>query len=120
MIPPEATILRVYSNANETWHGKPLYRSIVETARERHLGGASVFPVELGYGTHRRVHDITSEYTSFEIPVVVEIIEAAERVADLLGELEARVAEGLVVIGPARVIRYAHATEREAAPARNS
>ena len=50
MIPPEASLLRVYSKAIEKWHGVPLYRAIVEAARQRHLAGASVFPVELGYG----------------------------------------------------------------------
>jgi PII-like signaling protein len=29
MIPPEASLLRVYSKAIEKWHGAPLYRAIV-------------------------------------------------------------------------------------------
>jgi PII-like signaling protein len=106
MIPPEATVLRVYAKAIEKWHGVPLYRAIVEAARRRHLAGASVFPVELGYGSHRRLHDITSEYASFEIPIVVEIVDAAERVAELVTELETMVGEGLVVVSQARVHRY--------------
>ncbi len=113
MIPPLASFVRVYCNANEKWHGKPLYRAIVEMARHRHMAGASVFPVELGFGAHRQIHDITSEYASFDIPIVVEIVDAAERIADLSGELEAMVGEGLVVVSPARVIRYVHGTERE-------
>jgi PII-like signaling protein len=113
IIPPEASLLRVYSKAIEKWHGKPLYRAIVEAARRRHLAGASVFPVELGYGSHRQLHDIASEYASFEIPIVVEIVDAAERVAAVVAELETMVAEGLVVISPARVHRYTHGPERE-------
>ena len=115
MIPPLASFVRVYCNANEKWRGKPLYRAIVEIARHRHMAGASVFPVEIGYGAHRQVHDITSEYASFDIPIVVEIVDSAERIADLVGELEAMVGEGLVVVSPARVIRYAHGKEREIA-----
>ncbi len=112
MMTSEASLLRVYSNAVEKWHGVPLYRAIVEAARHRHLAGASVFPVELGFGAHRRLHDITSDYASFDIPIVVEIVEAAERVKELIGELEIMVGEGLVVVGPARVIRYTHGSER--------
>ena len=115
MIPPEASLLRVYSKAIEKWHGVPLYRAIVEAARSRHLAGASVFPVELGYGSHRQLHDITSEYASFDIPIVVEIVDAAERVAALAAELENMVSEGLVVVSPARVHRYTHGSEREKA-----
>jgi PII-like signaling protein len=115
MIPPEASLLRVYSKVIEKWHGAPLYRAIVEAARSRHLAGASVFPVELGFGSHRQLHDITSEYASFDIPIVVEIVDAAERVAALAAELETMVSEGLVVISPARVHRYTHGAEREKA-----
>ena len=113
MIPPEASLLRVYSKAIEKWHGVPLYRAIVEAARRRHLAGASVFPVELGYGSHRQLHDMASEYASFDIPVVVEIVDAAERVAGLVAELETMVSEGLVTVSPARVHRYTHRSEHE-------
>jgi PII-like signaling protein len=115
MIPEHAKLVRIYSNANEKWHGQPLYRAIVEVARRQGLAGASVFPVELGFGTHRRVHDIASDYSSFEIPILVEFVDAAERVAGLLAELEAMVGEGLVVVSSARVIHYAHGTESIAA-----
>ena len=94
MIPPEASLLRVYSKAIEKWQGVPLYRAIVEAARRRHLAGASVFPVELGYGSHRQLHDIASEYASFDIPIVVEIVDAAERVGELVAELETMVERG--------------------------
>jgi PII-like signaling protein len=113
MIPPEASLVRVYSKAIEKWHGLPLYRAIVEAARHRHMAGASVFPVELGYGSHRQLHDITSEYASFDIPIVVEIVDATERVAELVAELETMVNEGLVVVSAARVYRYSHAREPE-------
>ncbi len=45
MIPRQANLLRLYSNANEKWQGVPLYRAVVEAARRRKLAGASVFPV---------------------------------------------------------------------------
>ncbi len=111
MIPREASLLRFYSNANETFERVPLYRAVVETARRGKLAGASVFPVELGYGVHRHVHDIASEYSSFEIPIVVELVDAAERVASLVAELETMVGEGLIVISSALVLRYTHAAE---------
>jgi PII-like signaling protein len=112
MIPPEASLLRVYSKAIEKWHGVPLYRAIVEEARRRHLAGASVFPVELGYGSHRQLHDMASEYAFFDIPVVVEIVDAAERVAGLVAELETMVSEGLLTVSPASVHLYTHGSER--------
>jgi PII-like signaling protein len=97
MISPKTILLRVYLTTVERWHGVPLYRAVVETARQRRLAGASVFPVELGYGSHRRLHDIASEYSSFDIPIVVEIVDRAEQVAGLLTELGTMISEGLAV-----------------------
>jgi PII-like signaling protein len=111
MIPTEATLLRVHSKAIEKSHGVALYRAIVETARSRHLAGASVFSVELGYGSHRHLHDAASEYASFEIPITVEIVDAPERIAGLAAELESMVGEGLIVLSRASVRRYTHGAE---------
>jgi PII-like signaling protein len=115
VIPREASLLRLYANASDRWQGVPLYRAVVEAARRLKLAGASVFPVELSYGAHRQLHDIKSDYTSFDIPVVVEIIEAADRIGALIGEPETMLTEGLVAISSATVVRYSHGTEREPA-----
>jgi PII-like signaling protein len=45
-IPPVATLLRVYLNASDRLHGKAVYQRVVESAREMHLAGASVFLVD--------------------------------------------------------------------------
>jgi PII-like signaling protein len=113
MIPAEAKLLRVYLKTTEKWHGVPLYRAIVEAARQKQLAGASVFPVEIGYGSHRRVHDIASEYSSFDIPIVVEVVDRAEHVTNLAADLQTMVREAMVAISEAHVRRYSHASERE-------
>ncbi len=115
MIPCQGRLLRIYSNVNEAWHGVPLYRAVVETARRLKLAGASVFPVELGYGAHKHLHDIASEYSSFDIPIVVEVVETREAVETLIAELAAMVSEGLVAVSAVRVVHYAHGSERDKA-----
>jgi PII-like signaling protein len=113
MIPFQASLLQLYSKANASCAAGPVYRAVVETARRSKLAGASVFPVEVSYGAHRWIHDLASEYSSFDIPIVVEIVDAAEKVAALMDELETMGCEGLVVVRPVRVFRYTHATERD-------
>lgn len=110
MIPIEATLLRMYLNGNDRRHGKPLYRAVVETARSLHLAGASVFLVDLCYGAHRQIHDAKSDYSSFAIPVVLDFVDAAAKLDAFLVEVDAMVGEGLVVLRPVRVIRYAETT----------
>ena len=106
-IPPEATLLRVYLNASDRLHGKAVYKVVVEAARAMHLAGASVFLVDFSYGAHKRIRDAKSDYLSFDIPVVVEIVDSVENVGKMLIELESMIVEGLVVTRPVRVIRYA-------------
>jgi PII-like signaling protein len=108
MIPTTASLVRIYLNVNERLHGAPLYRAVVEKARTLKLAGASVFPVELSYGAHRQLHDAEIDYTSYDIPVVVEIVDAPEKVEALRCELDAMVGEGLVVWAPVHVARYTH------------
>jgi PII-like signaling protein len=112
MIPEKAGRLSLYLNASDRWQGKPLYRAIVEKARSMQIAGASVFLVDLSYGANRRIRDAKSEYSSVDIPVVVEIVDVHNRVEALLAELGAIVAEGLIAAEPVRVLHYEHHTDR--------
>jgi PII-like signaling protein len=106
-LPLDATLLRVYLNASDRLRGKALYRIVVERARELYLAGASVFLVDFSYGVHRRFHDAKSDYLSFDIPVVVEMVDSEEKVGLIVTELNSIMAEGLMVTRPVRVVRYA-------------
>jgi PII-like signaling protein len=114
MIPADARLLRLYINGSRRWQGKPLYRVVVETARTLHLAGASVFLVDLSYGQRGRLRDAKSEYTSIDIPVVVEVVDAPARIEELLDRIRPMVADGFATVEPVRVVRYAHhADDRE-------
>ena len=108
MIPSEARLLRIYVGANERLLGNRLYETIVTTARAMDLAGASVFPVELSYGGRRQIHDELSDYGFTDLPVVVEIVEAPERIDALLAKLGSTIAKAMMTVEPVKVIRYSH------------
>jgi PII-like signaling protein len=112
-LPLEATLLRLFLNASDRRHGKAIYRVVVEMARAIHLAGASVFLVDFSYGAHLQIHDAKSDYLSFNIPVVVEMVDSAENIGKMLTELNATLVEALVVTRPVRVIRYAGVSHLE-------
>ncbi len=112
MIPDRASLLRLYINGSLRWRGKPLYQAVVETAREMHLAGASVFLVDRSFGIQGRMRDAQSDYLFVDIPVVVEIVDAPERVEELRERLRPMVSEGFATIEPVRVLRYAHHEDR--------
>lgn len=112
MIPESASVLRVYVNGSQRYRGKPLYQAVVDTAREMHLAGASVFLVDLAYGTHRRLHDARSEYGFVDIPVVIEIVDAPDRVEELLSRMDPMLGGGFATVEPVRVVLYSHHEDR--------
>jgi PII-like signaling protein len=102
-------VLRVYLNADDRRDGKAFYRTIVARARTLGLAGASVFSAELGFGSHRRIHDATSDYSFFEAPVVIEVVDAPDRLGLLLDEIRLEPGEGLATLGLLRV--FVHGSE---------
>ncbi len=107
-LPGEAEILRIFIGESDKYDGKPLYQAIVEEARKRGMAGATVFKGSLGFGVHSRLHTAKVLRLSEDLPVVVELVDKPERIADFLPELDKMVAEGLITIEKVRVIAYRH------------
>jgi uncharacterized protein len=105
-IPTEGKLLRIFVGEADRWHGKPLYEAIVEEARRRGLAGATVWKGFMGFGAHSRLHTAKILRLSEDLPVVIEIVDAADRIEAFLPDLDAMVQEGLVTLERAEVILY--------------
>ena len=115
MIPTEARLLRIYVDAQDRWQGRPLYEAIVARARAADLAGASVFPAEMSYGSHRQIHDAASDYAFDGLPVVIEVVDAPDLVDALVSDLGAMLAGAVTTVQSVRVVRYSH-IDPEATP----
>jgi len=105
----KAKMLRIHFGEDDKWHGKPLYRAIVEKCRELDIAGATVFRGIEGYGAStliRKPHHLLS--FSHDAPVMVSVIDSEEKVQKLIPQLDAMVADGLIAISEVEVIRYVH------------
>jgi uncharacterized protein len=111
----EGQLLRVFIGESDVWHGQPLYRAIVLKAKELGLAGATVLRGPMGFGANSRVHTTKLLELSTDLPIVVEIVDAAEKIQALLPFLDEAVAEGLITIEAVRVLRYRH-NEAKARP----
>lgn len=96
--------LRVFVGDDTRAEHKPLYRAVLDHIHERGLWGASVYRGWMGYGTHHRVHSMGSEYTMMGLPIVIECIDKAERIASVLPELRALVQDGLITVEDVSVV----------------
>jgi PII-like signaling protein len=105
-LPKEARLLRVFVGADDRVDGRPLHEVVVERARERGLAGATVLRGVLGYGAHSRIHTAKILRLSEDLPVVIEIVDAPERIEAFLPDLDACIEEGLVTVEPVQVLVY--------------
>jgi uncharacterized protein len=104
----EGQLLRVFIGESDVWHGEPLYRAIVLKARELGLAGATVLRGPMGFGANSRVHTTKLLELSTDLPIVVEIVDSAEKIQAILPFLDEAVSEGLITIEAVRVLRYRH------------
>ena len=107
-LPSEAELLRIFIGESDKHGGRPLYEAIVESARERGMAGATVLRGVLGFGAHSRIHTAKILRLSEDLPVVIEIVDKPERIADFLPELDEMMDEGLITLEKIRVITYRH------------
>jgi PII-like signaling protein len=105
-IPTEGKLLRIFIGEADRWGGKPLYEAIVEEARTRGLAGATVWKGFMGFGAHSRMHTAKILRLSEDLPVLIEIVDAAEKIEAFLPDLDRMVSEGLVTLERAEVILY--------------
>ena len=106
-IPKDSVLLRIFLSENDKYAGKPLYEAIVMLARERHLAGATVLRGPLGFGHSSRVHTAKILRLSEDLPVVVEIVDGAERIDAFLPELDPMIGDGgLITLEKVQVLRY--------------
>jgi hypothetical protein len=102
----DAKLLRVYIGEADTWHGKPLYQAIVERMRRRGIAGATVLRGIEGFGAASRVHTSRILRLSEDLPVVIEIVDTPERIAEILPDVDEMLQDGLVTTETIHVVRY--------------
>jgi len=108
-IPEEGVLLRVFIGESDREKGRdrPLYEAIVERAREAHLAGATVLRGPMGFGRHSRMHAAKLLELSTDLPVVIEIVDAQEKIEAFIPVVDELVSEGLVTLEAVRVLKYA-------------
>jgi hypothetical protein len=100
--------VRVYIGESDQWQGKPLYTAIVMRCRQEGLAGATVLRGIEGYGANSRIHTARILRLSEDLPIVVDIVDRAERIDRLLPILDEMVTEGLITVEEIHVVKYVH------------
>lgn len=108
----ERTLMRVFIGESDKHAGKPLHEALLELFRSRGLAGATVLRGVAGFGASARVHTEKVLRLSFDLPIVIEVVETEEAINSVLPDLDRMISGGLVTLERANVIMYRPANVR--------
>jgi PII-like signaling protein len=98
--------LTIFVGETDQHHHKPLYTEIVHRAHAAGLAGATVLRGIEGYGASNHVHTTRILRLSEDLPVVIVIIDAVDKIDDFVPQLDELISEGLVVRELIEVVKY--------------
>jgi uncharacterized protein len=112
----DGKLLRIFIGEIDTLNHKPLYEALVLKAKEMGMAGATVIRGIMGFGPDSRfMHTAKILRLSEDLPIVVEIVDTAERIEAFVmvagGMMERVGCGGLMTEEKAHVIRYSHGTK---------
>jgi len=105
-IPEDGSLLRIFIGESDRYGHHPLYEAIVLKAREKGLAGATVLRGVMGFGKHSILHTAKILRLSEDLPMIIEIVDAAEKIENFLPVLDEMIKDGLVTLEPVRVLHY--------------
>ncbi len=103
-----AKLIRVFLGEADRWNGEPLYNAIINRLRMMDVCGATVYRGILGYGAKGHTHKERMLHLSRDLPVMISIVERAEKVDEIRAAVEAMLTDGLIVISDVEMIRLVH------------
>ena len=105
-LPEECSLLRIFLGEGDEFEHRPLYRAIVLKARKLNLAGATVLRGPMGYGRSSHLHNANILRLSFDLPIIVEVLDQTSKIEAFLPELQKMMQGGLITIEKAHVFRY--------------
>lgn len=104
-----ATLLQIYMGESDKWNGEPLYEAIVKQLRTMDISGATVQRGVMGYGLTGRTHKEGFLHISHDLPVMVSVVESAEKLKEVMDTIESMMQDGLIVTSEVEFTRFVRA-----------
>ena len=104
--------LRIFIHSTDRWHAQPLYAAIVQLCRQQGVAGVTVTRGIEGCGDAGHVLEMASK-----APMLVEIVDIAERIEPLQAALEPMIGQGLLSVSDVHILRYLPESQAVVRPA---
>lgn len=86
--------------------GRPLYEALVHKARDMGLAGATVLRGIEGFRAHSVVHSAGNPRLSEDSPIVIELVDAGDKIDRYLDAVDGIVREGLITVERVQIRKY--------------
>lgn len=108
--PKEGSLLRIFIGEDDKHEGMPLFEWIIQKARKHSLAGATVLRGLEGFGNHNRMHTAKILRLASDLPIVIEIVDAKDKIEAFIPVIDSAIAEGMVTIERVEVRFYRNET----------
>jgi PII-like signaling protein len=105
-VPRDAVLLRIFIGEDAKAGRLPLYEAVLLKARELHLAGATVLRGPMGFGHSSHLHTTKILRLSQDLPIVIEIVDAQDKIDAFLPVLDGMITSGLVTLEKVQVLQY--------------
>lgn len=103
-------ILKIYVGESDKLNGRLLFEEIVFEARNAGMSGATVYRGIMSYGASHSIHTLKIFALSSDLPVIIEIIDAIEKLDEFTVKLNQLLDKskkgGLITFQELSVVRY--------------
>lgn len=102
----EQTLMRIFLCEADRWEKKPLYEALLSFFLQQGIAGATVLKGAAGFGGKSVLHTDKLLRFSADLPVIVEVVDAQDKIEALLPKLDTMIDSGMITLEKVRVIRY--------------
>src|SRR5262245_8833218 len=102
----EQVLLRIILSESRTHDRQPLHGRLLELLRDEGLAGTTVLKGVAGFGHDRTIHTRALEVAAQGLPVVLEVVDTADRIDAVIPKIEALMVGGVIALERAHVIQY--------------
>lgn len=99
-------ILKIYISEDSKYKGRNLYHALVIKLKEIGMAGATVTRGLVGYGESKTIHNAKILDLSSSLPIIIEVIDEAEKIERAMPVVKEMVDKGLVITFQVNVEKY--------------
>jgi len=99
-------ILKIYISEDSRYKGHNLYHALVIKLKEIGMAGVTVTRGLESYGKSKTIHDMKILDLSSSLPIIIEVIDEAEKIEQAIPVVKEMVNEGLIITTDIDVVKY--------------